>query len=123
PGAVGEDRGAVGVGHDVPGMRRVNGEVGECGILDVVVEVVAVALGDQAGVVHGHRVGGADRDVAAVACGVQAHIALELGRIEGRAIGRVERGDPALVGENYAGGEGTDLGAVGGRCGLAARVG
>src|SRR5699024_10184009 len=52
-GAVGEDRGAVGVGHDVPGLRRVNGEGGECGILYVVVEVVAVALGDQAGVVHG----------------------------------------------------------------------
>src|SRR5699024_9984429 len=95
----------------------------EGGVLHVVVEVVAVALDEQTGVVHGHRVGGADRDVAAVARGVQAHEALEPGLIEDRPVDRVEGGDAALMGEHDARGEGTDLGAIGCRRRLAARVG
>src|SRR5699024_9073054 len=105
------------------GVRCLDREIREGGVLDVVVEVVAVALGEQAGVVHGHRVGGADSYVATVARGVQAHEALELGLIEGRPVGRVEGGDAALMGEHDARGEGTDLGAIGCRRRLAASVG
>ena len=126
--AVGEQGGAVAVRDHVPGVRGRDGEVGESGGLDVVVEVVAVALGEQAGVVHGDRVGGADRDVAAVAGGVQAEVALQLSSAEGGAVGRVERGDSALVGKHDPRGESADLGAVRGRgvravCARAASVG
>lgn len=121
-GAVGEDRGASVVGDDVAGVGRLDGEVGERGGLHVVVEVVTVALGEQTGVVEGDGLARADGDVAAVAGGVQARVAVELAGAEHRAVGRVDRGDAAVVGEHDPRGERADLGAVrGGGLGGSAR--
>ena len=122
-GAVGEQSGAIAVGDDVPGHGGVERQLGERRILRVVVEVVAVGLGDQAGVVHGDRVRRADCDMAAVPGGIQAHEAVDVSRAEGAAVGGVEGGHAAVVGEHDPRGQRAHLGAVRGRSRLAAAVG